>query len=45
MMYLILVGDITPHDGVDKAEKHQREERASHTLLPKHLQEIWEGIC
>lgn len=37
----VLVGDITPHDGVDKAEKHQREERASHTLLPKHLQEIW----
>ena len=37
----VLVGDITPHDGIDKAEKHRREEQASHSLLPTHLQEIW----
>ena len=37
----VLVGDITPHDGIDKTEKHQREERASHTLLPTHAQKIW----
>ena len=29
------VGDITPHDGVDKARKHQLEREAVHTLVAK----------
>lgn len=35
------VGDITPHDGVDPADKHEREARAADALLPPALAERW----
>ncbi|KAJ3260796.1 HD domain-containing protein 2 [Boothiomyces macroporosus] len=43
------VGDITPHDGVSKEDKHDRERKAMehfNTLLPtsemKEIKELWE---
>ena len=32
-----VVGDITPHDGVDKAEKHAQERAAMATIAPQWL--------
>lgn len=40
----VVVGDITPHDGVPKAEKQHRERAAAARLLQAHpeLRELWE---
>jgi len=35
------VGDITPHDGVDAADKHAQEARAAAALLPRALADRW----
>lgn len=35
------VGDITPHDGITKAEKSRREIQAAQKLLPSDLYELW----
>ena len=37
----IVVGDITPHDGISKAEKHQREQDAAHEILNEKMLELW----
>ena len=36
-----VVGDITPHDGVDKAEKHAQERAAMATIAPQWL-DLWD---
>jgi putative hydrolase of HD superfamily len=41
----VLVGDITPHDGITTQDKHQREEQAMQSLcakLPAHLLKTWQ---
>ncbi len=35
------VGDITPHDGIDAADKHAREAQAANALLPPALAARW----
>ena len=37
-----VVGDITPHDGVDKAEKHAQERAAMATIAPQWL-DLWDA--
>ena len=37
-----VVGDITPHDGVDKAEKHAKERAAMASIAPQWL-EFWDA--
>jgi putative hydrolases of HD superfamily len=37
----VIVGDITPHDGIGKEEKNAREQLAAQKLLPKHLHPFW----
>jgi len=34
-------GDITPHDGIAKTEKHKREDIAAQQLFPPALYAIW----
>lgn len=38
------VGDITPHDGIDRAEKHRREHLAATSMLSEHpvLLDAWQ---
>ena len=37
----IITGDITPHDGISKTEKKEREKKAAESLLPNHLHKAW----
>ena len=37
----VITGDITPHDGVSKKEKKERETVAAHALLPPNILEAW----
>ncbi len=37
----VVVGDITPHDGISKVEKHRREHLAAIEILPKEWLTVW----
>lgn len=38
----VITGDITPHDGISKKEKKEREARAAHSFLPPHILKAWQ---
>ena len=38
----IVVGDITPHDGISPTEKHAKEHHAATQLLPSSLLAFWQ---
>ena len=37
----VITGDITPHDGISKSEKKERERAAATSFLPSHILEAW----
>ena len=37
----VIVGDITPHDNINKQEKHRLEEAAASQILPPQLYQLW----
>ena len=38
----VLAGDITPHDGISKAQKRQREQSAANVMLSPTMLEWWQ---
>lgn len=38
----VITGDITPHDGIPKAEKKEREAKAARSFLPPHILKAWQ---
>ena len=38
----VITGDITPHDGISKTDKKEREAKAAHSFLPPHILNAWQ---
>ena len=38
----VITGDITPHDGVSKSEKKEREAKAARSFLPPNILRAWQ---